>query len=130
MNIQEEAHAMSGTVAEIAFLLPQAIPDKDVEVASAGTLREYGHGEVDMALQHEGIILLFELGARTARHGPGGVRGTEEVLSAGIAEVEAVRLDDRRVLHRSHIMRQGRAWTVCGYGLEAVSHISRYLLAV
>ena len=77
-----------------------------------------------MPFEHQGVVFPFKGGAGPQRNGAGDVGGPEEVLAAGIRQVQPVRLQQQRALLRCHIVRQGGRRPVGRYRLETVSLVT------
>ena len=119
VNPQKKAYAVAGAVAEVALGLPQRAARNGVQLAPGRALGEDAPGQVDVSAQDKGVVLHFQIGARTHRDGTGYVRCAKDVLAAGVIEVKAVGLYHRGILLRSDVVRKGAAGAVGRYGGEA-----------
>ena len=124
MHIEEETHSMTGAVAEIPPRLPERRTGRIIYLAACSTGRENRHGQSDMAFQHQCIVLHFQPVTRPERNSPGNISRTEQVLSAGIAQIKSVRLEHPAATFRSDVMRQCCRRSISGNGLETVASIS------
>ena len=129
VDSEEESHPVAGAVAEVAAGAPQRAARKRVQLAARRPPREHRHRQVYMAFQDQSIVLLLKKGAEPEGHGARDVGGAVHILSAAVDEIQPARLQHGSPAARGDIVRQRRAVTVGGNGLEAVSSISRDLCA-
>ena len=90
VDIQVETYSVSGPMTEITLRIPQRGPCKGIQLTTRSPFRKYCLCQGDVALEHQGIVFLLKRGTGTEGNRTGYVGGTKQVLSAGIAEVEAV----------------------------------------
>ena len=112
VDIQAEADAVAGAVVIVEALTPEHLPCREVQGDAGGALQEDHIAEAKHGLQYEGEVLPLDLRDRSHRDGTGDVGGTLEVLSAGIEEVESLRLDHAVALRRRSIVWQRRIRTI------------------
>ena len=123
MHAQEKAHAVARSMPEVAFVPPQRFTRQDIQVRPAGAFGKHGHGQVDMPFEHQRIVFPLQRGAGAQGHGTRNVRSTKQVLSAGVAQVQAAGFQQGRPFPRGGIVRQGRRRAIGRYGLETVSPV-------
>ena len=130
MNVQAEADAMAGAVVVVQALTPEHLARCKVQGDAGRALQEDHVAEAKHGLQHEGEVLPLDLRDRAHRDGTGDVGGTLEVLSAGIEEVEPLRLDYAEALRCRCIVWQCRIRTIGRNCREARLDIAVLLAAV
>ena len=127
VHTEIEAYSVTGAVPEIAQRAPQRHTGGGVDLAAGGPLREHGHRQAYHTLEHQGVVLHLQTGTRSKRHGAGDVRSAEDILSAGIHQIEAPARQLGRTHARSQIVRQGGIGAAGGYIPETVAAVARNL---
>ena len=82
-----------------------------------------------MAFQDQGIIFPFQVGKGTQGKGSGAVGGAEQILAAGVEQVQAFRNQTDRVQFLRDIVRQGGGGAVGRNGQETIALITSGLPA-
>ena len=121
VDIEEETHAVTGSVAEVALGLPQRFAGQGVYLAAGRSAGEDRHRKVYVTAQHQGIVFPLQGRAGAHRNGAGDIRGAKEVLAAGIAQIKPARLNEGRSHPGRAEVRQSRRRAIGRYGLETLS---------
>ena len=124
VHAQEPAHAVAGAVAEVAFAAPEGLAGQGVQAAAGRPFREHGHRQVNVSLEHEGVVLALQRAAAPQGHRAGDVGGAAVELPAGVAQVESAVADGRGIGMRGDVVGQGGAGAEGGDGLEAVAAVA------
>ena len=124
MDAKEIAYAVAGPVAEVAARPPKRLTRQGVYLAAGGASWEYCHGKADMPFQYQRIILNLKRRARPKGYCTRDIRGSKEVLPAGIHKVQSAGFNKGGAFYRRDIMRQGRAFSIGRYCLKAVPAVA------
>ena len=92
VNIETETDSVTCSVAEIALKLPERASCGIINLTAGSAGRENCHRQAYMASQDKGVIFHLQLRARAERYSSGNVGSPVVILAAGIAEIQAVRL--------------------------------------
>ena len=129
VDTEEESDPVAGAVAEVAVRAPERVACQHVQLAARRTAREHRLRQVDMPLQHEGIILLLQHRAGPQGDGAGDVGRAVHILPTAVHEVQPARLQYRGVLARGDVVRKRGPLAEGGDCLEAVTPVPGYLRA-
>ena len=89
VDVQEMAHAVSGSVEEVQSLLPEGLAGQDVQVMAICAFRKAGVHQVQHTPQHQGEMGFFFGSQRPQGKGAGNVGGPFQVLAAGIHQEQS-----------------------------------------
>ena len=84
VDAEIDADAMTRPMLVIEPGLPERVARQNIKVCTSRPFREAHGGERDMALQHERVMLAHVIAGLADGHGAGDVRGTVQILAAGI----------------------------------------------
>ena len=127
MDAEHIPHAVTGAVVVVHPLLPQRQPGQNIQILPAQALREPGRSQPQMTLQHHRIGPAFLLRQRPQRDGTGDVRGSLQIVSAGIRQTEAAGLQRHIRLRRRLIVDDGSVGAEGHDGVKAWPQIVRLL---
>ena len=105
MDAKEIAYAVAGPVAEVAARPPKRLTRQGVYLAAGGASWEYCHGKADMPFQYQRIILNLKRRARPKGYCTRDIRGSKEVLPAGIHKVQSAGFKKGRSFRRGYVVR-------------------------
>ncbi len=130
MATQKVAHAVAGAVPVGHALLPQRHAGQHVELHASGAHGEFGAGQRQVALEHQGEVVALLRRGLAQGDGAGDVGGAVEILAAGVDEQQSAGLQARRALDRGLIVNYGAMLLVAGYHAKAVAAIHVILCAL
>ena len=129
MYIQDIAHAVPGAAFIVHPYIPDGLSGQDVQIPPGASVEPSGIGHLQHARRHHSIVHLDFIGDGSQHDRPGHVRGSAQILPAGIHQEQPLRRKHRVALRGSLVMHHGRVGFIAADGGEGQPQEFRYLTA-
>ena len=118
VDVEVGSHAMPGAVPVIEALRPEELASEGVESEASRTLWEHGGVESDDAFEDQGVRFPLHVRRGAEMQGSRRVGRAVEVLSARVAEVDGLGVDDGAVARFGLVVDDGGVGPGAGDGVE------------
>ena len=129
MYVQDIAHAVPGAAFIVHPHIPDGLPCQDVQIPPGASVEPSGIGHLQHARRHCRVMPLDFIGNGPQHNRPGHVRGSPQVLPAGIHQEQPLRRKHRMTLRCGLVVHHGRVGLVAADGGEGQPQELRYLTA-